>query len=334
MSGVFIIAEAGVNHNGSLNTAKKMIEKAKEAGADCVKFQTFIAEKAVSVFAEKAKYQKERTNSEESQLDMIRKLELPFDDFQELNRICIQNEIEFLSTPFDLESVDFLENLNIKRWKIPSGEITNYPYLVRIAKTKKPIIMSTGMCDLSEIKDSLSILRENGANDISLLQCTTEYPVPFKDVNLNAMKTIRDELNVTVGYSDHTIGIEIPIAATALGAKIIEKHFTLDKNMDGPDHQMSIAPDEFAEMVKAIRNVEAAFGNGKKTIMSSESENIQIARKSIVAARDIREGELFTEENLTTKRPGNGVSPMLWPNVLGTKAKRNYAYDEKIEIET
>lgn len=328
----YIIAEAGVNHNGSIELAKKMIDKAKDAGADCIKFQTFVSENIVSKTAGKADYQKEHTSSSESQLDMLKKLELSFDEFVKLNEYCKEKEIEFLSTAFDFESIKFLNNLGIKRWKIPSGDITNLPYLIEIAKLGKPVILSTGMSTMFDIKSAVSVLKENGSGQITVLHCTTEYPTPYKDVNLKAMKTIKKEFNVPVGYSDHTKGIEIPIAAVAMGATIIEKHFTLDRNMEGPDHKASLEPDELKSMVSAIRNIEFAMGDGNKKPANSEVKNMAVSRKSIVANKDIKKGELFTEENIAVKRPGNGISPMKWFGVLGQTATRDFKEDELIEL--
>ena len=328
----FIIAEAGVNHNGNIKLAKQMVDKAKEAGADCIKFQTFVPEKIVSKQAKKAEYQKTQTNSDESQLDMIRKLALSNDEFIELSLYCKQLGIDFLSTAFDMESVDFLKSLNMKAWKIPSGEITNLPYLIKIANLGKPVILSTGMSNMQEVKDAVSVLKEHGAGDITVLHCTTEYPAPYNDVNLLAMLTMKEELKLPVGYSDHTEGIEVSIAAVALGAKVIEKHFTLDKNMDGPDHLASLEPHELSKMVKAIRNIEKAMGTDIKTVSTAEYKNINVARKSIIAKRGIKKGELLSEENVTTKRPGNGISPMKWFDVLGTTAIRDFMEDELIEL--
>ncbi len=333
MDKVLVIAEAGVNYNGSLDLAYQMVDEAKKAGADIVKFQTGVPEKVMSRFAEKAEYQKKNTGKkDESQLDMVRKLMLKFDEFVPLKQYCEKTGIKFLSTPFDLSSIDFLNDLGCDIWKVPSGEITNLPYLVRIAKTGKPVIMSTGMSTLDEVRAALNLLKENGAGKVTLLHCTTEYPAPYKDVNLKAMLTLRSAFNCDVGYSDHTPGIEIPVAAVAMGAKVIEKHFTLDRNMDGPDHKASLEPDELGAMVKAIRNVELAIGNGIKEPSESEIKNMAIARKSIIAARNIKAGEVFTENNLTTKRPGNGISPMRWNEVLGTKAIRDFEEDELIEL--
>lgn len=331
MMGVYIIAEAGVNHNGSFETACRLVDAAKAAGVDCIKFQTFKSENLVSHNAKKADYQK-NTTGDGSQLDMLKKLELTYDEFIALKKYCDEVGICFLSTPFDFDSLDFLNSIDMPFWKIPSGEITNYPYLLAIAKTGKPVIMSTGMCDMAEIKAAVELLKSNGCTDIKLLHCNTEYPTPCEDVNLAAMKTIRDKFNCDVGYSDHTKGIEIPIAAVAMGATIIEKHFTLDRNMEGPDHKASLEPNELAEMVRCIRNIEKAVGSGEKTPSESERKNIEIARKSIVAKRIIKAGETLSEDNLTVKRPGSGISPMRWPEIIGKKAKRDFEEDELIEI--
>lgn len=332
MNKVLVIAEAGVNHNGSLALAKELVDKAKECGADIVKFQTAKLDSLLSKFAQMAEYQKENTGMEESQKDMLRKLLLTYDDFKVLSGYCKEVGIKFLSTPFDLESIEFLDSLDIDIWKIPSGEITNYPYLVAIAKTKKPIILSTGMCLMEEIEAALAVLTKNGAKDITILHCTTEYPAPYEEVNLNAMSTIRDTFGFPVGYSDHTQGIEVPIAAVAMGAVVIEKHFTLDRNMEGPDHKASLEPKDLKSMVDSIRKIELSLGDGVKQPTESEKKNICVARKSIVAKRTIIKGETFTEENLTTKRPGNGISPMKWLDVLGTTAIRDFEEDELIEI--
>ena len=329
---VFIIAEAGDNHNGSYENALKLVDKAVEAGADCVKFQTFITENVISKFAEKAEYQKENTNAEETQFEMVKKLELSFDEFRKIKEYCDEKKILFLSTPFDLDSIEFLQSIDVPFWKIPSGEITNLPYLIKIAKTGKDVIMSTGMCQMEEIKETLEILKENGAGKVTLLHCNTEYPTPFCDVNLNAMKTIKEECHLEVGYSDHTIGIEVPIAAVAMGACVIEKHFTLDKNMEGPDHKASLEPEELKEMVTVIRNIERAMGNGKKCPSESEQKNIIIARKSIVANCDIKKGEILTEDKLYIKRPGNGISPMKWYEVIGKEAIKDFKKDELIVL--
>lgn len=331
MGKTFIIAEAGDNHNGSRKLAFRLIDKAVEAGADCVKFQTFITEEIISKRAEKAEYQKAATGSDESQYQMVKKLELSFEQFRELQKYAEKRGITFLSTPFDIPSVEFLDSINIPCFKIPSGEITNLPYLIKIAETGRDVIMSTGMAELNEIESAINILREHGSGDISLLHCNTEYPTPYEDVNLRAMLTLKEKFGVRVGYSDHTQGIEVPIAAVALGAEIIEKHFTLDHNMDGPDHKASLEPDELKQMVDGIRKTEKALGNGIKTASPSEKKNIQIARKSIVARRNIEKGEILTEENLAVKRPGNGISPMRWYEVIGTKAIRDFSEDEMIE---
>lgn len=332
MGKTFIIAEAGDNHNGILDNAMRLVDKAVLAGADCVKFQTFITEEVISKFAEKADYQKNATGSSESQYQMVKKLELSFSDFMQIQNYCKDKKIMFLSTPFDIPSIRFLQSIDIPFWKIPSGEITNLPYLIEIAKTHKDILLSTGMCDISEIRTALDILRLNGAGNISLLHCNTEYPTPMEDVNLNAILQMKNIFNVPVGYSDHTQGIEVPIAAVAIGATIIEKHFTLDKNMEGPDHKASLEPDELKAMIYAIRNIELALGNGIKSVSKSEYKNINIARKSIVARCPIHKGEVFTENNITTKRPGNGLSPMKWFDILGTVATRDYCDDEMITL--
>lgn len=326
----FIIAEAGDNHNGQYELALQLVDKAVEAGADCVKFQTFVTENVISKFAGKAEYQKENTKVNESQYEMVKKLELSFEQFRAIKTYCEEKGILFLSTPFDLDSVDFLQEIDIPFWKIPSGEITNLPYLEKIARTGKKIIMSTGMCTMQEISNALKVLRKNGAGEVILLHCNTEYPTPYEDVNLCAMETMAKEFGTKVGYSDHTTGIEIPIAAVAMGATVIEKHFTLDKNMEGPDHKASLEPDELKRMVEAIRNIEKAFGNGEKKPSPSERKNIVIARKSIVAKRDIKKGEVLTEENLSIKRPGDGINPMLWYEVIGTNAVKNFKEDERI----
>lgn len=330
--GVCIIAEAGVNHNGSIDTAKRMIDVAAEAGVDYIKFQTFKAEKLVVEAAQQAEYQKKNTGKTESQLDMLKKLELTQDDFLEIKEYCGEKKVGFISTPFDFESIDFLETLDMDFWKVPSGEVTNYPYLVKIAKTHRPVVMSTGMCDIDEIREAVKVLRDNGCGELTLLHCNTMYPTPFEDVNLEAMETLKREFKVPVGYSDHTLGIEVPIAAVAMGARVIEKHFTLDKNMEGPDHKASIDPVELKQMVSAVRNVEKALGDGDKHVTDSERANKTVARKSIVAATDIKAGEVFTEVNLTVKRPGTGISPMRWPEVLERKADRDYKKDELIEL--
>ena len=331
---VIIIAEAGVNHNGNYDLAVKMIHEAKRAGADYVKFQTAVPELVISTFAPKAEYQKETTGADESQLDMCRAIHLPLSDYVKLAAICKEEGIGFMSTPFDLVSIDVLEELDMDYWKIPSGEITNLPYLRKIASKHRPVIMSTGMCEMQEIADALAVLEAGGLtrDQITLLHCNTQYPTPFADVNLAAMHTIAATFGTKVGYSDHTRGIEVPIAAVAMGAKVIEKHFTIDCNMEGPDHKASLEPHQLKAMVDAIRNVEEAIGSAEKHATASETPNKEVARKSIVAARAIAKGEVLTEENITVKRPGNGISPMLWDSVIGTKAKRDFIYDELIEL--
>ena len=328
---VYIIAEAGVNHNGSLELAYRLVDAAKKAGVDCIKFQTFKSENLVAKSAQKAAYQK-NTTGDGTQVDMLKKLELSFDEFVALKKYCDQAGLCFLSTPFDFESIRFLDSIEMPFWKIPSGEVTNYPYLVALAKTGKPVVMSTGMCEEEEVREAIQALRANGAGNIRLLHCNTEYPTPFEDVNLKAMQTMKDAFGLDVGYSDHTAGIEVPVAAVAMGATVIEKHFTLDRNMEGPDHKASLEPDELAEMVRAIRHVEMALGTGIKTPSPSEKKNIAVARKSIVAKKQIKKGETFTEENLTVKRPGSGISPMKWNEILGTRAGRDYEEDELIEL--
>ena len=333
MSRTLIIAEAGVNHNGSLEMAKTLVEKAAEAGVDYVKFQTFKSEKLVSRHATKAEYQKANTDGEDSQLKMLQQLELSHNDHLQLIEHCNRCGVKFLSTAFDLDSIDFLASLSLDLWKIPSGEITNLPYLRRIAQKGERVIMSTGMCTLDDIEAALNILISNGTprENITLLHCNTEYPTPWCDVNLRAMHDIAQRFNLAVGYSDHSQGIEVPIAAVALGATVIEKHFTLDNNLPGPDHKASLNPQQLKEMVTAIRHIELSLGDGAKQISESERKNISIARKSIVAATPISKGDLLTEENLTVKRPGGGISPMLWDKVVGTTATRDYLPDEMIE---
>ncbi|MBO4921790.1 MAG: N-acetylneuraminate synthase [Lachnospiraceae bacterium] len=328
---VYIIAEAGVNHNGSFELACRLADAAKDAGADCVKYQTFKSENLVSKNAQKAEYQK-KTTGDSSQQDMLKKLELSFDSFVKLKEYCDKIGICFLSTPFDFDSIDFLNSLNMPFWKIPSGEVTNYPYLVALAKTGKPVVMSTGMCEMSEISDAIKVLKDNGTKYIKLLHCNTEYPTPYEDVNLAAMKTMHDAFNIEVGYSDHTKGIEVPIAAVALGATIIEKHFTLDRNMEGPDHKASLEPDELKKMVDSIRNIEKSIGTGIKEPSASEKKNIAIARKSIVAKKVIKAGEILSPDNITVKRPGTGISPMRWNEIIGTKAVKDYYEDEIIQL--
>lgn len=336
MSKTLIIAEAGVNHNGSIELAKKLVEKAKEAGVDYIKFQTFKASKLVTKAAKQAEYQQKNIGKEgDSQYQMLKKLELSPEEHEILIDYCRQMGIKFFSTAFDFDSIDYLHSLNLGLWKIPSGEVTNYPFLKRIAAFNEPTILSTGMCDMEDVRAAVNALYKNGLSkeNLILLHCNTEYPTPFEDVNLKAMDALRKEIGVEVGYSDHTKGIEVPIAAVALGATVIEKHFTLDRNMEGPDHKASLEPDELKAMVSAIRNIEKAVGgDGTKHVSESEKKNIAIARKSIVAACDIKVGEEFTEQNLTVKRPGNGISPMRWEKVVGTKAKRDFSEDDLIEI--
>lgn len=329
-----IIAEAGVNHNGDIEIAKKLIDAAAEAKVDYVKFQTFVPENLVSKFAAKADYQKQTTGGDESQLEMIRKLQLTKDQHKQLISYCKTKNIAFLSTAFDLESIDLLVELGITLGKVPSGEITNLPYLIKMAKSFRHIIISTGMSTMEEIKNAVEVFQKSGKslNNITVLHCNTEYPTPMKDVNLLAMRTIKNDLKVEVGYSDHTLGIEIPIAAVTLGATIIEKHFTLDKTLPGPDHKASLDPQELKQMVNAIRNIEIALGNEQKKVSESELKNISIARKSIVAKTAIKKGEFFTEENITVKRPGNGISPMKWFDIVGKKAIRDFEEDELLEI--
>lgn len=334
MHKILIIAEAGVNHNGSLEIAFKLVDAAVEAGADVIKFQTFTAVNLVSKSAPKAKYQINTTDANESQFEMLQKLELDDNHHIQLQNYCRKQGIDFLSTPFDVLSIERLHQLGLQSIKIPSGEITNYPYLRVIAKYNKQIIMSTGMANLGEIEAALDVLESNGTDkeNIVLLHCNTEYPTPYEDVNLKAILTMRQAWGLPVGYSDHTSGIEVPIAAVAMGATIIEKHFTLDRTLPGPDHKASLEPHELKAMVSSIRNIEKAMGDGIKTPSPSEKKNMPIARKSIVAAKVIAKDELFTEENLTTKRPGDGLSPMNWNNILGRRAMRAFEEDEKIEI--
>ncbi len=331
MSKVFIIAEAGVNHNGDIETAKRLVDEAAKAGADAVKFQTFKAENLVCRDVKKAEYQLETTDKMETQYSMLKKLELTEKMHRELLEYCQEKDIIFLSTPFDIESARMLADMGIPVMKIPSGEITNFPYLREIAGYHKKVILSTGMSSLSEVRSALDVLKENGAEDITVLHCNTQYPTPFQDVNLLAMVSMGKILGVPTGYSDHTQGIEVPLAAAALGACVIEKHFTLDRNMEGPDHKASLEPCELKAMVEGIRRIESALGKDVKQVSASEKANIDIIRKSIVADRAIRKGELFTEENLTTKRPGTGISPMRWNEIIGKTAGRDYKTDEMIQ---
>lgn len=335
MKKVLIIAEAGVNHNGSIELAKKLIDAAALAGVDYVKFQSFKAENLVSKEAKKAEYQqKNMADSDDSQFTMLKKLELSPEQHIELIAYCNEKGVKFFSTAFDLESIDFLASLKLGLWKIPSGEITNYPYLKQIALKKEPVILSTGMCDMADIDNAIQVLLKFGVTkeQITVLHCNTEYPTPMHDVNLNAMKAIADKFEVNIGYSDHTKGIEVPIAAVALGATVIEKHFTLDKMMEGPDHKASLEPQELIAMTTAIRNIEMALGSEEKKVTASEINNKSVARKSIVASKYIQVGDVLTEANLTVKRPGTGISPMLWENILGTKATKSYQPDELIEL--
>lgn len=331
MGRTLIIAEAGVNHNGSLEMAKKLVNVAKACGADVVKFQTAKLDSLVSKSAHMAEYQKKNIGIEESQKDMLKKLLLDFDEFIELADYCKNVGIVFLSTPFDIDSIHFLNDMQ-DIWKVPSGEITNYPYLVEIGKTSKKVILSTGMAEIEEISSAIKVLEDNGTKDITVLHCTTEYPTPIKDVNLRAMNTMRDTFGYPVGYSDHTQGIEVDLAAVALGATVIEKHFTLDRNLQGPDHKASLEPDELKTMVDGIRKIELALGTGVKKPSESEIKNRLVARKSIVAKKAIKAGDILTDENITTKRPGSGVNPMKWNEVLGTKAIRDFEEDELIEL--
>ena len=329
---VFIIAEAGVNHNGSIDLAKKLIDVASEAGVDAVKFQTFKAENLVSKNAQKADYQKETTDKAESQFEMIKKLELDTDTHIELIAYCKTKSIMFLSTPFDHDSIELLHNLGLEIFKIPSGEITNLPYLRHIGRLKKKIILSTGMADMGEIEDALNVLIEAGTerDKITVLHANTMYPTPMEDVNLNAMVSVGNAFDIAFGYSDHTLGIEVDVAAVAMGASIIEKHFTLDKAMEGPDHKASLEPEELEAMVKSIRNIELALGCSVKKPSPSEIPNMSVARKSIVAACPIKKGMVLGTENLAVKRPGDGISPMRWDEIIGTLAAKNYAADELI----
>ncbi len=333
MNSVFIIAEVGVNHSGSIELAKKLVDVASDAGADAVKFQTFKAKKLVSKDAKKAEYQSKNINDgDDSQYSMLKKLELDTDTHKELIAYCKIKKIMFLSTPFDHDSIELLNDLGLEIFKIPSGEITNLPYLRHIGSLKKQVILSTGMADLGEIEDALDVLMEAGTKkeDITVLHANTMYPTPMEDVNLKAMVTIGSAFDVKFGYSDHTLGVEVPTAAVSMGASVIEKHFTLDKTMPGPDHKASLEPDELKAMVKAIRNIEKALGSGIKKPSKSEKPNIAVARKSIVAVKPIKKGDVFTKENLTIKRPGNGISPMRWDEIIGQIAQKDYDVDELI----
>lgn len=329
---ITIIAEAGVNHNGDLALAKQMARVAKGAGADMVKYQTAVPELVVSRFAPKAEYQKQTTESTESQLEMVRRIHFGFDAHRELKAYCDEIGIQYLSTPFDLESLAFLKTLDLPLYKIPSGEITNLPYLEAMAALGKPLLLSTGMSTISEIDDALRVLENGGAGEIMLLHCNTEYPTPFADANLLAMRDLARQFGCAIGYSDHTPGLAADVAAAALGACLIEKHFTLDKTMEGPDHKASLDPAELTAMIRAVRDTELALGDGIKRVTQSEAKNKPVARKSIVARRPIRKGETLTADNLTTKRPGDGISPMRWHEVLGTMAERDFAEDEAITL--
>lgn len=330
---VTIIAEAGVNYNGDVELAKKMVRVAKDAGADIVKFQSGKPRLDISVYAKKAEYQKVMTGADESQLEMAEKLMLPDEVYPELVDCCREEGIEFLSTPFDIPCVDLLVSVGQRRWKIPSGEITSLPLLIYIARRREPVILSTGMATMNEIETAIHVLREYGTEDITVLQCNSDYPTPYEDANIRAMLTMRDAFGVKVGYSDHTNGIIVPVAATALGASVIEKHFTLDKNMPGPDQKASMDPGELKAFVKAVRDTETALGTGIKVPGASELRNKDIVRKSIVASRPILKGEILTEDNLTWKRPGDGISAMKWFEVLGTSAVKDFEYDEQIVLE-
>ncbi len=331
--GTYIIAEAGVNHNGSLDVAKRLVEGAKKAGADAVKFQTFKAERLVSRFASKAEYQKETTARDESQLQMIRKLELSESDHAELMELCRKRKIDFLSSPFDEESADLLDRLGIGVFKIPSGELTNHPFLEHIARKKKPMILSTGMSSLDEVEEAVAVIFSTGNGALTLLHCVTEYPAPVEEINLRAMITMKEVFGLPVGYSDHTPGIEIAVAAVALGAEVVEKHFTLDRTLPGPDHKASLEPSELRGMVKAIRNVEKALGDGKKVPAPCEVKNMNIARKSIVALKRIRAGEIISRDKLGIKRPGHGIQPKDLEKTIGRKTKTNIGQDVVITWE-
>lgn len=331
---IIIIAEAGVNHNGDLEMARRMVRVARECGADYVKFQTAVPELVISTVAPKAEYQKETTGTEQSQLEMCRAIHLPLSDYHGLSELCRQEGIGFVSTPFDLVSIDCLAELGMDFWKIPSGEITNLPYLRKIGARGEKVVMSTGMSTLAEVEAAIEVLEQAGTprRDIVLLHCTTQYPTPYEAVNLRAMKTLESLGCGAVGYSDHTLGIEVSIAAAAMGARVLEKHFTLDRNLPGPDHRASLDPEGLRQLVEAVRHIEASMGSGSKDVAEAERPNIEVARKSIVAARDIARGEVLTEDNITVKRPGNGVSPMLWDKVVGTRAVDDFAADSLIRL--
>lgn len=332
VNNIFIIAEAGINHNGDINIAKRLVDNAVLCGVDAIKFQTFNASNLVTKYAKQANYQIENLKEETSQLQMLKKLELSYEEFKEIKKYCETKKILFLSSPFDLESIDFLDSIGIEIFKIPSSEIDNVPYLRKIARLKKKVILSTGMSNLSDIEFALNTLRNNGTKDIVLLHCNTDYPTKVEEVNLLAMETIKNAFKISVGYSDHTNGIEVAIAAAALGAIVIEKHFTLDKNMTGPDHKASLEPFELRNMVKAIRNIEIALGNGIKVQTPSEEINSRVGRKSLVAKVFIKSKEIFTEKNVCVKRPGTGISPRYWDYIIGKEAKRDFEKDELIEL--
>jgi len=334
MDRIIIIAEAGQNHNGKLKLAYKLVDVAKKCGADFVKFQTSVPKLHISKFAKKANYQIKNWQKRGNQLQMLQKLSLTYNDFKKLKKYCKKKKIKFLSTPFDLKSVDFLKSLNMKYFKIPSGEITNLPYLIKVARLKKKVILSTGMANLIEIREALKILTSYGTKkkNITVLQCNTEYPTPLRDANIRAMLTIKKKFKVNIGYSDHTEGIESSLAAAALGARVLEKHITLNKNLPGPDHKASINPKELKKMIDGVRKITIALGSGVKKISSSERKNIKIARTSIVASKEIKKGEKFTVKNLTIKRPGNGISPMKLFKVIGKIAKRRFSEDELIKL--
>ena len=328
---VYIIAEIGCNHNGDINLARKMVDVAVETGVDAVKFQTFKADKLISKYAPKADYQKMTTGTEDSQLEMTRRLELTFDEYLEMRDYCLAKGVDVFSTPFDQESLDFLISTDMPVYKIPSGEITNLPYLEKIGKQGKKVILSTGMAVMDEIKAAVKILQDNGTDDISILHCTTEYPTPYPALNLNVIHTLKKEFpGITIGYSDHSLGYEVPIAAAAMGAEVLEKHFTLDQNMPGPDHKASATPDVMERLVKGVRIVEESLGRFEKIPEAVEEKNKIVARKSVVALKSIKKGEIFTEENITVKRPGNGISPMSWYDILGKEAEFDFEEDQVI----
>ncbi len=332
MKQTLIIAEAGVNHNGNMDLAYRLIDVAAEAGADYVKFQTWKSENVISKHAPKAEYQKETTGEDESMLEMEKKLEFPFENFVLLKDYCQKKGIGFMSTPFDIESALFLFSISVDMIKIPSGEITNLPFLEVIAEHSCPVILSTGMCEIEEIEDAVRILTSKGNHNLSVLHCNTQYPTPMEDVNLRAMLTLKERFKLPIGLSDHSLGIEVPVAAVAMGAEVIEKHFTLSRDMEGPDHKASLEPAELKDMVRSIRHIELALGDETKHVTESERGNIAVARKSIVASKKILRGETFTTDNITTKRPGTGISPMKWYEVLGGVAKKDFEEDELIEL--